>query len=323
MTRVAVVGTGGWAERHARLFARREDTELVGVLGRNADRTSARAALYQTRAYTDLGRMIEAEDPDLITVSLPNEHHFDMTMRLIETGIPLLVEKPLVFELAEADALLDAAGDRFFAINFNWRYSEAVQRARAAMENGELGELTFANWRFGGEPGTSAHPHAQIIETQCHGFDMLEHLCGPIASVAAQMSDKAARGFSTTAIALEFENGAVGTLLGSYDTSYAYPRSHQLEVNGERGRFVIDDTVKRLTVSRAGDEVASVWEAGFFNDESRDFHATFDRHMDAMLAAFRNGDAPPVHASAGRRALVLALASIESFETGRRVATPI
>ena len=39
------------------------------------------------------------------------------------------------------------------------------------------------------------------------------------------------------------------------------------------------------------------------------------------LAAFKAGEEPPVHARAGRRALVLAWAIIESFETGRRVGT--
>ena len=53
--------------------------------------------------------------------------------------------------------------------------------ARAAIASGDLGDVVFATWRFGGEAGTSAHPHANLIETQCHGFDMLEHLCGPIA----------------------------------------------------------------------------------------------------------------------------------------------
>lgn len=321
VTKVAVVGTGGWAEQHAMLFSRREDTELVAVVGRHEGRTAARAERYGALPYTDLDRMLDAEQPDLVTVSLPNEHHFDTTLRLLRTGVPLLVEKPLVFELGEADALLDAAAGSFFAINFNWRYAEPVARARAALQRGDLGELTFATWRFGGEPGTSAHPHAQLIETQCHAFDLLENLCGPIASVAAQMTDKAGRGFSTTAIALEFENGAVGTLMGSYDSSYAYPRTHSLEVNGSLGRFLIDDTVKRYTFSRAGDETASVWEAGFFNDEGRDFYATFSRHVDALLPALAAGDPPPVHAAAGRRALELALASIESFETGRRTAT--
>ena len=39
-------------------------------------------------------------------------------------------------------------------------------------------------WRFGGEANRGPSPHANLIETQCHGFDMLEHLCGPISSVA-------------------------------------------------------------------------------------------------------------------------------------------
>jgi hypothetical protein len=50
--------------------------------------------------------------------------------------------------------------------------------AADAIRAGDLGELVFATWRFGGEPGTSAHPHANLIETQCHGLDMLEHLAG-------------------------------------------------------------------------------------------------------------------------------------------------
>ncbi len=52
----------------------------------------------------------------------------------------------------------------------------------------------------------------------------------------------------------------------------------------------------------------------------RDFYLTFDRHMDALLAAFKAGQPPPVHARAGRRALQLALAAIDSHSTGKRIA---
>ena len=125
---------------------------------------------------------------------------------------------------------------------------------------------------------------------------MLEHLVGPIASVMAQMTDATYGDFSTVAIALEFEGGAVGTMLGSYDSSYAYPDAQLVEINGTGGRIVIHDTVRELSIQRAGDETASVWRAGYFNDESRDFHGTFDRHVEAVLAALRAGDPPPVHA---------------------------
>lgn len=321
--RVAVVGTGGWGAQHARIFARRPDTSLVGVVGRNPERTAARVDRYGTRPYTDLQQMIEAEHPDLITVCLPNENHFDTTLELLRTGIPLLVEKPLVFDLAEADALLAEADSRgsFFAINFNHRFAEPVLRAHAAIVAGELGELVFATWRFGGEANHGQSRHANLIETQCHGFDMLEHLVSPITSVMAQMTDKTYGDWSTIALALEFANGAVGTMLGSYDSSYAYPDSQLVEINGTAGRLVIRDTVRELEMSRAGEEVASVWRAGYFNDEARYFAGTFDRHVDAVLTALRAGEEPPVHARAGRRALELADAVIRSHETGLRVAT--
>ena len=110
-------------------------------------------------------------------------------------------------------------------------------------------------------------------------------------------------------------------MLGSYDSSYAYPDSQRVEVNGTAGRLVIHDTVRELTISRAGDEVESRWRAGYFDDEARYFAGTFDRHVEAVLAALRAGAEPPVHARAGRRALALAHAVIASHESGTRVST--
>ena len=66
-------------------------------------------------------------------------------------------------------------------------------------------------------------------------------------------------------------------------------------------------------------QTSQVWQAGYFNDVEREFERIFDRHADVMLEAFRSGQEPPVHARAGLRALRLAWAIVESFETGRRV----
>ena len=322
--RVAVVGTGAWWGReHARVFSSRPDVDLCAVVGRSPGRTRARAAEFGVNGYVDLGEMLERERPDLVSLCLPNEGHFEPTLQVIRAGFPLFVEKPLVFDLDQADTLLREAAARslFFGINFNHRYARPVVLAAEAVRAGRLGELTFATWRFGGDPGTSAHPHANLIETQCHGLDMLEHLCGPIESVMAQMTDKTGRGWSTLAVSLRFAGGAVGSLVGSYDSSYAYPETHRVELNGTGGRVLIQDTVRRFTFTRAGSDVSEVWQAGYFDDAGRGFHRTFDEHVDAMLAAFQGGEEPPVHARAGRRALALALAIIRSFESGTRVHT--
>jgi predicted dehydrogenase len=110
-------------------------------------------------------------------------------------------------------------------------------------------------------------------------------------------------------------------LLGSYDSSYSYPDSQLVELNGTLGRAVIHDTVRSLSLQLAGDEVARVWQAGYFNDEARYFAGTFDRHIDRLIPALRNGTPPPVPATAGLRALELADAIIRSHTTGERVAT--
>jgi myo-inositol 2-dehydrogenase/D-chiro-inositol 1-dehydrogenase len=323
-TRVAVVGTGAWwGLQHANVFSTRADTKLVAIVGRHPGRTAARAATYGVPSYVDVAEMLDRERPDLVSLCLPNEGHFEPTLQVIRAGVPLLVEKPLVFALDEGAALLAEAQAQnlFFAINFNHRYARPVQLAREAVARGDLGRLVFATWRFGGEPGTSAHPHANLIETQCHGLDMLEYLCGPIDSVMAQMTDVTGRGWSTLVVALRFANGGVGSLVGSYDSSYAYLGTHHVEVNGTAGRLLIEDTVRRFTLQAAGDETARVWQAGYFNDHDRDFHHTFNRHVDHLLDALRRGCEPPVHARAGQRALLLADAIIRSFETGERVPT--
>jgi myo-inositol 2-dehydrogenase/D-chiro-inositol 1-dehydrogenase len=320
-TKVALIGAGGWGLQHARIFAARPDVEFCALAGRTPQKTADRAAQFGVRAYTNIAEMLEREQPDLVSLCLPNQEHFAATLQVVQAGVPLLVEKPLVFALGEAKVLWEAAKQRdlFFAINFNHRYAKPVQMAKQAIEAGHVGDISFAAWRFGGE-GSSDHPHANLIETQCHGFDMLEFLCGPIESVMAQMTNRTGRGQSTLVLALRFESGAVGSLVGSYDSSYAYPDTHRLEIDGLAGRVLIEDTVRRYSFQPRGDETAQVWQAGYFNDCDREFHRTFDTHIDALLHALHNGEAPPIPAQAGLRALQLAYAAIESFETGKRVA---
>src|ERR1700710_787671 len=97
--KVAIIGTGGWGREHARIFSGRSDVEFVGICGRNPEKTQARAAEFSTRAYTDIDTMLAREKPDLVTLPLPNQNHYEPTLQVIRAGVPLLVEKPFVFDL--------------------------------------------------------------------------------------------------------------------------------------------------------------------------------------------------------------------------------
>ena len=231
--KVALIGTGNWCLQHCRVLSHHPQVEFCGILGRNKERTKRRAKLYDVPYYLDLKELIKYQKPDLINISLPNEHHFDMTMQVIKSSCHLFVEKPLVFKMNEANKLINEAKKRklFFGINFNWRYSTPIRKAIKTINENKLGDINFITWRFGGTGG-GGDPFGNLIETQCHGFDMLEYLNGPIKSVHSFMTNKTNNGFSTFVISMKFANKAVGSLTGSYDTSYAYPNSHYLEING-------------------------------------------------------------------------------------------
>ena len=86
-TRVAVVGTGPWWGReHARVYAERPDVDLCAVVGRTPERAAARAREFGTSPYVDLGEMLERERPDLVSVCLANEGHFEPTLAVIRAG---------------------------------------------------------------------------------------------------------------------------------------------------------------------------------------------------------------------------------------------
>lgn len=67
----------------------------------------------------------------------------------------------------------------------------------------------------------------------------------------AQMSDKTGMGFRSLVLALHFANGAVGLLVGSYDSSYAYPNTHRLEIVSQ-GRVLVEDTVRSFSFQARG-----------------------------------------------------------------------
>ncbi|MCB0188732.1 MAG: Gfo/Idh/MocA family oxidoreductase, partial [Caldilineaceae bacterium] len=123
--RIALIGAGGWGRQHARILSQHPEVDFCAIVGRTLEKTRTRAAEYGVPYYLDIQEMLDNEQPDLVSLSLPNQGHYAATMAVIEAGYPLLVEKPLVFDLDEADRLLTAAANRnlFFAINFNHRYA--------------------------------------------------------------------------------------------------------------------------------------------------------------------------------------------------------
>lgn len=143
----------------------------------------------------------------------------------------------------------------FLGINFIHRYAKPVQLAYRAIQDKRIGKLAFAIWKLGQYGVCRHHKYENVIETQCHGLDLLEYLCGEIESVQAEMTQISNRGLTTMGITLKFKNGAIGNYLGTYDAMESYRPSQYLEINGTLGRIYIEDFIKNIHFK--------IWEANF------------------------------------------------------------
>lgn len=103
---VAVVGTGPWGNQHLISFDRNRHTKLCAVVGRDEIKTREIAGRYNIRPYTDIREMYRSEKVDLVSICLNGMHNYLDTLYAIRQGVPLLIEKPLSFSLAEGERLL-------------------------------------------------------------------------------------------------------------------------------------------------------------------------------------------------------------------------
>ena len=100
--KVGVVGVGSLGQHHARIYSQMGNVELVGVLDVDLKKAAEVAAAHHTRAFDDLDTfagLIEAA-----IVAVPTDRHFEISSKLMDKNLHLLVEKPIADKTDQAEA---------------------------------------------------------------------------------------------------------------------------------------------------------------------------------------------------------------------------
>jgi len=111
---VAVVGVGAFGRNHARIYYRLaqqgEAVRLVGVVDPDVARADAVAREFGCRGFGSVGQLITTHsEVQAASVAVPTMLHLQTARALMESGVDVLVEKPLATSLAEADELVAQA----------------------------------------------------------------------------------------------------------------------------------------------------------------------------------------------------------------------
>ncbi len=123
--RVGVVGTGSMGRHHVRILAAMPQADLVGIYDLRPEVAAELAAKHGTESFSSVERL--AQQTDAIVLAVPTFAHCQLGCKLLSKGKHLMVEKPMAPNLAEADRLLAAAGDRVLAVGHVEFFNPAVQ----------------------------------------------------------------------------------------------------------------------------------------------------------------------------------------------------
>ena len=115
--RVAIVGAGKRAGYlYGPLVQALERTtgevKLVGVWGRSAERAQPLAERLGVSWYTDIGKLVRDEAPQIGIVSVSYAANGQVGLMAVEAGLNVLTETPIAHKLSEADAIIAAARQR-------------------------------------------------------------------------------------------------------------------------------------------------------------------------------------------------------------------
>ena len=106
--KVGVIGAGAWGKNHVRTLAGMAEVELAAVCDANAATRTRLAAQYPDAFITDLPSEL-FKRVEAVVIAAPAPAHAPLALQAIAAGIPSLVEKPFALNVADAEAMADAA----------------------------------------------------------------------------------------------------------------------------------------------------------------------------------------------------------------------
>ena len=209
--RVGVVGVGYVGHHHARIYSELPGVELVGVVDIDEARLrelGPRHRTYLCRDYRELLGMVDA-----VSVAVPTLLHYQIAKEFLESGVDVLVEKPIAQSLSQADELVEIAkaSDRIFQVGHIERFNGAVKALEAIVKSPGFIECHRL--------GPFAHRNTDVdvvLDLMIHDIDIILNLIkSPVIAVTAVGVPVISDQVDIANARLQFESGCVANLTAS------------------------------------------------------------------------------------------------------------
>src|SRR5437667_2205300 len=295
---------------------------VAGALSSDPAKAKASAPDYDIppdRAYGSYQEMADSEAKrpdriDFVSVATPNHTHFEIAKTFAEAGFNVICDKPLTFDLAQAEELLkvvEKAGV-VFAVTHNYTGYPLVRQAREMVLSGELGEINAiratylqgwlrtrletqeqkqASWRTDPKRSGAAGCFGDI---GTHAYNLGRFISGLLPDKVSCLLKTFESGRPLDdygCAAIRFQNGALGTVTAS-QISHGRENDLWIEVDGTKGAVEWRQEEPNKLWFKVNGQPHRLYtrdpNAGYMSDTAKASCRLPSGHPEAFLEAFAN-----------------------------------
>ena len=311
MQRTAVIGVGHLGQQHARIqaaLAAEGMSEFKSVCDIDPEVAKRVAGEWQTDSTTNWRTLIG--NVDAVSLAVPTESHCEIACGLLESGVHVLVEKPISRTLEEADLMIAASkkGNAILQIGHAERFNPALVALRPHVRN----PVYFEIHRVGQFTARSLDIDV-VLDLMIHDLDIVQWLVGEdveVTSVHAVGIPILTNRVDAANARLEFATGAVANITAS---RVGTERIRKMRFFQPRDYIAIDYTTNHASISSLAPPTSSPWPGVRTNILEVENVEPLRAEIKSFLEAVTNGTRPVVSGEDGRRALALALRTLDEI----------
>jgi D-apiose dehydrogenase len=248
--------------------------------------------------YQSVDELAANRDIDVVIVITPPHVRLSVARPLLESGKHLLIEKPFTETMEEAHTIVDLAArhNRQIAVNQNYRWFDPALYMRDEV----------SGWR-------KDTTRLALAVMGVHWLDRFRWLLNDepaaVSCITAARSTLASQGENETTTIIEFQQGAMATLIHSWSSQSRGMTNFQ-QIDGPKGSLVLHEDNSVTLRTGEGDETRSF---------ERNFTASFAESLSRLLDAVEKGEEAPHSGRDNLMTMALLEACYRSAAEKRRV----
>ena len=234
----AIIGLGYWGKNYYRILNSNDKINLSAVVDSNQNINLDEGIQH----FPDLEHLLNSEiSIDAAIVATPTNTHYEITKKLLNNGIHVLVEKPLSTKADEASELINLADEKnlVLLVDHTFLYNEAINFAIKSIQDGEIGSLLHVNFERT-NLGPIRSDVSCLWDLTTHDVSILNAITPeePTKIRASSFNTSQTESFDMVNVSLNYENNLFVTMF----SSWLHPeKTRKIKIVGDKKMIVFDD----------------------------------------------------------------------------------